>query len=189
MRRMYDSINANNIPTNAEMVAGYIDGEFAWSQSDWDRFPNAVKVRIAVNPATNDGHVLDVESGNWDATASVQWTVNRYAAGIIPTIYCNRSQAGYSWADVINAHLNAEVMPPVIWIAWPDYNGSILAGCIAIQCLYFSGYDVSKVADYWPSVDVDVPTISDARKYANDANTRIDYAIQSLNLAKESLQF
>ena len=63
-RIMYDAVSWENIPDNAEMVAGYIDGPASqWSAEAWARFPHAVKVRITVNPADNEGDVLDVRSG------------------------------------------------------------------------------------------------------------------------------
>jgi len=47
VRTCYDAIHPANIPTNAQMVAGYVDGRYAWSAADWARFPHSVKARIA----------------------------------------------------------------------------------------------------------------------------------------------
>lgn len=62
-RTMYDSTSAADIPTGVEMVAGYVDGSPPWSAYDWSIHASSVKVRIACFASTNDGHVLDVESG------------------------------------------------------------------------------------------------------------------------------
>ena len=94
MRIMYDSTNPFDIPVSAQMVAGYVDGKYAWSVAGWARFPSAVKVRIAVFSSTNDGHVLDVEPGcTWPPEGSVAWVQRRRAAGIDPTVYCNQQNA------------------------------------------------------------------------------------------------
>lgn len=89
---MFDSTTPGEIPADAEVVAGYVDGLYRWSDADWARFPNAAKVRIAVFPTTNDGDVLDCES--WDARPREcpGWLAMRMAAK--PgryAIYCNVS--------------------------------------------------------------------------------------------------
>ena len=92
-RIMYDAVSWENIPDNAEMVAGYIDGPASqWSAEAWARFPHAVKVRITVNPADNEGDVLDVEQGDANPADAPGWIRRRHAAGApFVTIYCNRS--------------------------------------------------------------------------------------------------
>lgn len=154
MRTMYDSTTASDIPANAEMVAGYVDGLYKWTPSDWARFPHAVKVRIAVFQTTNDGHVLDVENGNATPAQSVDWVVMRRHAGQDPTVYCGES----AWPTIREQFRLRNIQQPHWWIA--NYNGgpAIPAGAIAIQYLGSPGnspghYDVSNVADYWPGVD------------------------------------
>lgn len=157
MRTMYDSVTATNIPANAEMVAGYIDKElYRWKQSDWDRFPHAVKVRIARLATTNDGHVLDVEDKLATPTQAPGWIRMRRAAGADPTIYCNRS----TWPLVNAACDKAGVARPHYWIATGTRIVSIPDGAVAAQhTLDFkpAGFpgtvDISLVADYWPGVD------------------------------------
>ena len=63
-RRMYDAVEWQRIPANAQMVAGYVDGAFAWPHRAWARFPNARHVRISVIPLGDHVHagVLDVET-------------------------------------------------------------------------------------------------------------------------------
>lgn len=93
MRVGYDSTNPFDIPADAQVVFGYIDGIYAWSAAGWARFPGAVKVRIAIFASTNDGHVLDVEPGcAWPPSVAANWIRMRQAAGLArPTIYCNLS--------------------------------------------------------------------------------------------------
>jgi hypothetical protein len=148
---MYDSITAADIPANAEMVAGYVDGLYRWSDSDWARFPRAVKIRIAVFASTNDGHVLDVEPGNATPAQARGWILMRQAAGLTrPTIYCSRSDR----AAVESACAG---LAYDLWIAAYDLIiPTLLPGTVATQYVdptYGSGghYDKSLVRDDWYS--------------------------------------
>ena len=155
---MYDSVTARDIPANAQMVAGYVDGLYRWSQADWDRFPQAVKVRIAVLASTDDGHVLDVETGDATPTEYPAWAKRRIAAGTYPTVYCNRSNLGAVLDAVDGAGLHGITG---IWLAdWTDVP-HLVAGTSATQYDHppHSGghYDLSLVADHWPGVDPPPP--------------------------------
>lgn len=157
-RVMYDGTNddAAAIAVQArpgDLVAGYVDGLYKWSDADWSRFPTAVKVRIAVFSSTNDGHVLDVERGNATPAQSVDWVLLRRAAGVDPTVYMNLS----TW-PVVRAAFQARGVPePHYWVA--DYDGVavIPAGAVAKQYaddqLLGVPWDISVVAAYWPGVD------------------------------------
>lgn len=151
---MYDSVTAGDIPKQVGMVAGYVNGRFAWSQADWDRFPQATKVRIATRANVNDGHVLDVESGAASVVDAPGWAVMRRKAGVVPTVYCSSS----IWDAVRRQFETDGVAQPSYWIARYDGIAKIPAGAVAKQ--YRSPdtgsgghYDVSIVADYWPGVD------------------------------------
>lgn len=158
-RIMYDSVNPDAIPTNAQMVAGYIDGQtYRWPDNAWTRFPYAVKVRIARRVSTNDGHVLDVEAGIptvWPPTnAIVQWVQMRRQSGVEPTVYCNELN---DWGNLRQLFRNAGVREPNWWVARYNNVQTIPAGAIARQFanppLAGGHYDLSIVADYWPGVD------------------------------------
>jgi hypothetical protein len=151
---MYDSTNAAAIPQTAEIVAGYVDGLYRWSDADWARFPNAQKVRIAVLATTNDGLVLDVEAGNYPASAAPGWIRMRQGNGLArPTIYCSRiGTPGYGMADVQAACVGLQYD---LWIA--DWTGSqhMVSGSVATQ--YASpgtgsggAYDLSVTNGMWP---------------------------------------
>ena len=66
---MYDGINslaagiARQFP-DAAKIAGYANGTYAWSAAEWNLFPHADHVHIAVRAAFNAGDVLDVETGD-----------------------------------------------------------------------------------------------------------------------------
>ena len=147
---MYDSVTASNIPTTAQMVAGYIDGRYAWSLADWARFPNSVKVRIAVFSSTNGGHVLDVEPGCSTPASAPGWVLRRRAAGVDPTVYCNTA----TWPTVRAAFAAQGVPEPHWWIAaYPGIGPVLYPGSVAHQYADPGPYDLSVVADFWPGVD------------------------------------
>jgi hypothetical protein len=164
VRYMYDSTVPTDIPTFVQMVAGYIDGDYGrWDESDWNRWPDTAKVRIARRTYTDDGDVLDVEYGIptvWPLTDAsvregiVNWVRRRRTAGKHPAIYCNELN---DWAPVRDIFIRAGVAQPLYWVA--RYNGvaQIPAGAIARQYanppLTGEHYDLSVVADYWPGVD------------------------------------
>jgi hypothetical protein len=150
-RTMYDGVDATRLPTSAQLVAGYVDGLYRWSDANWARFPHSVKVRVAVFSQTNDGQVLDVEPGNATPAQSVDWVLMRRRAGVDPTVYMNTS----TWPTVRAAFRARGVAEPHYWVAQYDDVASIPSGAIAKQ--YYNnndlGYDLSVVADHWPGVD------------------------------------
>jgi hypothetical protein len=155
VRTMFDSVTATSIPPDVQMVAGYIDSQYAWSPRDWDRFTRATKVRIAVFPTTNDGHVLDVEPGNAGPTdRSVgTWIERRRDNGQEPTLYLP-----LSWWDTMRQSLDRWRIPhPQWWIAHWNGQPVMIPGTVAKQYADPSRsgghYDLSVVADHWPGVD------------------------------------
>jgi hypothetical protein len=149
-RVMYDAVTPENVPRDAQMVAGYIDGRFAWSAAQWAYFPNSVKVRIACFASTNDGQVLDCEWGDATPQQCPGWAVQARARGQEPTIYCSFS----TWPTVRAAFAAAGVAEPQWWIAAYPGNGPYLyPGSVAHQYANPGPVDISVVADYWPGVD------------------------------------
>jgi hypothetical protein len=155
-RTMYDGINTDapkiaRIPSAIGLVAGYDDGNYAWSPADWALFPNSVHVHVAVFATTDSGQVLDVERGDATPAQSVDWVLMRRRAGADPSVYCNTS----TWPAVRAAFQARAVAEPHYWIAQYDGQAAIPPGAIAKQ--YYNndaaGYDLSIVADYWPGVD------------------------------------
>lgn len=159
-RTMYDGIDASRLPTNAQLVGGYVDGNYRWSDADWARFgASTVKVRIAVFSTTNDGIILDVEPGNATPAQSVDWVIMRRDAGVDPTVYMNTS----TWDIVRSAFQARGVAEPHYWVAQYDNIATVPSGAVGKQ--YFNsdslGYDLSVVADYWPGVDPEGTLILD----------------------------
>ena len=91
MRTMYDSTDADAIPRDAQMVAGYVDGRYAWSGEDWARFAeHTVRVRISAVGATHLAEVFDVEVG-------CIWP----PANVVPLVQRARAETGGSSADFV----------------------------------------------------------------------------------------
>lgn len=152
-RTMYDSVTADSIPVSATMVAGYVDGRYANIPAMRTRFPHARIVEIAVFHTTDDGQVLDVETGDATPAQSVSWVQMRRRAGADPSVYCNTSVL----PSVITEFKNAGVSQPHYWIAHWDNVATLPAGAVAKQYadskMVGHEYDVSVVVDYWPGVD------------------------------------
>lgn len=156
---MRDSTRAFDIPADTPMVAGYIDGLYRWSDKDWARFPSAVKVRIAVFANTLDGDVLDVEQGNATPVEAPRWVVRRRAQGIIPVVYCNRSNI----AEIKSEFAIQKVAEPLYWLATLDGSLPWAPGIVAIQyhnsVLAGGHYDESVVDPSWPGLTAPAPVV------------------------------
>lgn len=152
-RRMFDAIDAAQLPAGALLYAGYVDGNWPSANAISERFPHATVVRIAVSARTNDGTVLDCEDGDATPEEAVNWVLMRRAAGVDPTVYCNQS----AWPQVKAAFATHDVPEPHWWVARyvndPSIPPPIPAGAIGIQYYDYGGYDASVIADYWPGVD------------------------------------
>jgi len=149
MRTMYDSVNPSRIPRDAQIVAGYVNGPYAWSDTDWALFPNAVHVGIAVRASYNGGQVLDVEAGDALPAQAPGWVEMRRVVGVDPSIYCSESL----WPSVARAFNTAGVVAPHWWIAHYDGIGVLPTGAVAKQYRNTPDWDLSVVADFWPGVD------------------------------------
>lgn len=91
MVKMYDSIEASQIPATAEAVAGYVGG--AWPNFDElvKRFPNARHLSIAVNSG-EDAECLDIETGDASISDAPAWFRRQKARGLSrPALYTSLS--------------------------------------------------------------------------------------------------
>lgn len=152
-RTMYDSLNPDAIPLDAELVASYIDGANAPAPGWQQRFPSSRVVEIARNSTTNAGQVGDVESTDMTPQGAVAWVRLRRAAGQVPTVYCNDSTL-----PAVQAAFQAAGEPmPEVWLAHWGEAPNLPAGAVAFQyansTMTGHDYDLSVVADYWPGVD------------------------------------
>lgn len=187
-RIMYDSVSPRAIPRDAKMVAGYIDGRYAWSAADWGLFPSAVHVPITAL-GRDDGIVLNLEpNGYWPSDLGVGWVRARRAKGVDPTIYLNYR----NHLHLVRAAFDRAREPhPHFWVA--EYNGvaNIPPGTVAKQFAAPEGtgaakspghYDISVVVDFWPGIDQpkeekvtdDEANMIADKVYAKIMDTRID---------------
>lgn len=139
-RVMFDSTTPQAIPSNAEIVAGYVDGAFRWHNSAWDRFPHAKQVRITVTANHSRGNCLDVEKGDATPAQAPGWIRARQAAGIrYVTIYCNRSTlpavdrachglSYYRWVATLDGTLHIPGFTPLERPAAVQFANSTMAG-------------------------------------------------------------
>jgi hypothetical protein len=155
MRLMFDSVDPLDIPEDAPIVAGYVDGAYAWPEREWQRFPRAVRVTITVRGLDSwfgaHANVLDVENGAATEEMALQWARAVRANHRIPTIYCSAD----TLPKLSQSFRNAGEPMPLWWVAaWPGAGAVIPAGCVAHQFLHdLNCYDLSVVEDYWPGVD------------------------------------
>ena len=149
---MFDAVTPSRIP-NPKLVRAvliYIDGRYAWTGADLALFPDAAKVRIACLPSTDDGRVLDVETGDATPEQAPQWVANRRKSTQHPlagpaTIYTSLS----NWQTVREAFVNEKIAEPEWLIAHYDNVACIPAGAIGKQYESTPGYDVSIVETSW----------------------------------------
>jgi hypothetical protein len=155
---MFDSTAAHDIPRNAALVAGYVNGRYAWSQADWNLFQPQSRVAISVNAWYFEAIVLDVEAGDATPAEANGFIVGAGpASGFVPTLYGTRRTLDICQRLVAIAGLECDY-----WLAdWttiphlpPGYS------C----CQYAAPghgspghFDMSVVADWWPRKLVPTP--------------------------------
>ncbi len=157
MRIMYDAATIGvDYPSDAQMLAGYIDGNYQTYADQVARYPNLIHIPIAVWPSTNNGICLDVETGDATPDQAPAWVTMRRNAGIVaPWVYCSYAV----WQDVINAFVNQSTEPPLYWIAaYPGIGAEIYPGSIGHQYGGTDPWDVSVMLDVIPGIDSTPPT-------------------------------
>jgi len=178
LRIMYDSTDPTKIPADAAMVAGYINGKYAWNSAGWARFPKAIKLRIDVTGIVPmSGDILDVEPGNlgqpeitsamsleqvehiWAnlCAAAAKWVKAREANNLGSTCYIEASRKNQLAAAVDTAHC-------VYWMAdWgisqSEAEQKLTGAEVSIQFATGS-YDTSAVRDDWWPTASSIPVIN-----------------------------
>lgn len=183
MTTMYDTTTPDQIPSNAQIVAGYINGKWAWTAEQWGMFPFAKLVRITVDPTVNDGDVYDCEPGNRSADPNVwpqqaaAWVHARLSAGIVPVIYCSRSDwpvlrgtvDGQCQWWIANPHTTAVAIPGAVAVqyAWPG-DPDAQSRNVDVSYVYGSPLDIEMDDDMTPEQSAKLDAVYEAL-YANDA--------------------
>lgn len=120
----HDSVTWQNIPRDTPVVAGYIDGIYAWPANAWSNF-SGFPLYIAVHASTNGGDVLDIEAGDATPDQGPGWVAKRRQQGHPnPGVYCSASVLG----QVLGAFDAQGVPRPWTWVAAYPGCGSSLCG-------------------------------------------------------------
>ncbi len=91
MITMFDSVDLDQIPADAQALAAYVDGRFANSAEAADRFPRAHLLTIAVF-AAHDADCLDIETGDATPAQAAGWYFMQKARGLArPCLYASAS--------------------------------------------------------------------------------------------------
>lgn len=102
---LYDSINADSIPSTAEAVAGYVDGKWATWSRIMRRFPRARHVSITVTGGSA-ADCCDVEKGDLSVASGVRWVERMHAEGhAAPGIYADLD----AWPELLHALSSAGI--------------------------------------------------------------------------------
>ena len=185
MITVYDSVTANDIPTDTPVVAGYDEGDYTWKDSDWNRFPNARHIHIVIHATTNKGDILDCENGDAEPQECPSWiTMRRNAGHRNPGIYCNDSTYWIVRQAFIDQHIS---MPPFWLAAWTNVRPTVFhPGVIGVQYVSppNSGghYDISVFDEtYWISAEPEISlrsTGSAVMELQSQLNARGNFGLQ-----------
>lgn len=163
---MYDSTNGDNIPANAVLMMGYINGAWQSYYVMVTRFglTQVTILSITVKAHNTDGSwvladILDVENGDATPEEAPGWTqAMRLAGRPIIAPYCSRLS---KWPAVLAAFKAQNIAPPDFIIA--DYTGQphLVPGSVATQWTDNGNiYDISQTNGSWPySVTVPDPPL------------------------------
>ena len=159
MTIMYDSTTPGAIPTNAGMVAYYVDGAYAWKPLEVARFPGAIKV-----PVTTTGRhnvlVCDVETGDLTAAEGAAWALVELDLGNRPTLYASWS----TWHELFFQLGLLKIPESAVdwWAADPTGIRHLVPGSVATQYAWPGRgspghFDLSVTNGTWPGTMHAVP--------------------------------
>jgi hypothetical protein len=128
---MYDSVSVDQIPTDAEAAAGYVNGAFANYPQIVARTPHAHHLSISVR-ASGDAECLDVETGDATPSEAPAWVRRQLARGVhTPVLYANASTMPAVRAALDAAGLHRSDYS--LWVAHFDGIAQVPAGYDAKQ--------------------------------------------------------
>ena len=107
MITMFDAVTIENIPHDAAIVAGYVDGTKVKPTFDrlCDRFPHARQMSIAVF-AEHDAECLDVEPGDARPEQVPEWIHRQHARGVTrPVLYADLTRMKEVLTELDRAHI------------------------------------------------------------------------------------
>lgn len=149
---MYDADNPYDIPRDAEMVAGYVDGSrTTWRPEWWGWFPRARLVTISAVGVRWDAHLFDVEPlCIWPPENVLPLVVTARARGLWPAIYCNQRN---HWQYIRNMFRMRGMEEPPYIVSNYDGIAVIPDGAVGKQYMHppqtGKHYDLSVVKRSW----------------------------------------
>lgn len=158
MGTLYDAVDVAAIPKDAQIVAGYVDGNWPTFDELVAALPDAQHVSITVTGKPG-AMVADCETGDLSPRTAAGWAKSEIAAGRRPCIYYSRSAAGEVSAALQNDGIALGEVD--YWVA--DWTGAahVVPGSVATQWAdppkSGGNYDISETVDTWPIVTVPVP--------------------------------
>ena len=127
---MYDSVDISQIPADAAVVAGYVNGNWPTYASLAARFPNARRVSIAVT-ASADADFLDIEAGDASVAQAAGWYARQRARGCQrPGFYASASTMA---ADLIPSYQAAGIARGAVRL-WSAHYGDGAHICGPSSC-------------------------------------------------------
>lgn len=117
----YDDVNLSLVPSNAQVVAGYVGGMWPTYDKMVRQFPHAAHVSIAVNASelTHNGkpvNCLDIEPGDAVPAQARAWDLAEIRLG--EKHPCDYTMG--SWMPALKAAVRG--IPAVLWLAAYDGN-------------------------------------------------------------------
>lgn len=142
----YDSDNISDIPTNAEVIAYYNDGEPGTATPEQlASFPNAKKYSITRRPGVK-AYWMDVENG----AATIQQFLDSYQAGEVSGIYISASQLPFLEQAAHNQDIKGYDLWAADWTGQPHvYPGSVWTQYISPSTGSPGHYDISEIWSGW----------------------------------------
>jgi hypothetical protein len=153
MGTMYDAVDVAAIPAGAQIVAGYVDGNWPTYDELVAAFPDAQHVSITVIGKPG-AMVADCETGDLTPLGAAHWAEAEIAAGRRPCIYYSRANAPAVTAALQGAGVPISAVD--FWVA--DWTGTahVVPGSVATQWAdppkSGGNYDISETAAGWPAV-------------------------------------
>jgi hypothetical protein len=151
MRTMFDSTTPWDIPADAQLVMGYVNGQYAWRAQDWRRFPVMRRVALSVSAFYFHAIVLDVEGQDASPDQANGWVIGAArASGWVPTLYGSEATLDRCKVLIAEARLDCDYA-----LADPDGIPHLPAGYGVCQYAWPDRgspghFDMSVVADWWP---------------------------------------
>jgi hypothetical protein len=141
---IYDDVNVDLIPADAEVVAAYAGGIYENLGQARQKFPKAIVISIAIS-ASEEAEVLDIENGDATVDQAPGWVKWQHSRGIsLPILY--RSVNGI---DELVSKMTAAGIPRNEYWIWSAHYGIGSHVCGPNTCkLTKYGCDATQFTDH-----------------------------------------